>query len=243
MPEEAEAKRKELEKRTLAASYERQKFAAGEDFSSKLAQLYAERQTAIDTNGNVGAVDARIDGLRKYYSTELELIEINNKAKNEAMNLDQSMTARTKAYSQTFEETFIGLADALTNFVMTGKMAFKDLISTMLAELIRFELRAQMSALYKAFRISWGPDSTELSPGINPQERHAKGSIFDSEGIKRFAQGGTFTNSIVASPTLFKFAHGTGLMGEAGPEAIMPLKRDGQGNLGVRSTGYLLLLR
>jgi phage-related minor tail protein len=46
-----------------------------------------------------------------------------------------------------------------------------------------------------------------------------------------------FTNSIVNSPTLFKFAKGTGLMGEAGPEAIMPLKRDSQGNLGVRAGG------
>jgi phage-related minor tail protein len=34
---------------------------------------------------------------------------------------------------------------------------------------------------------------------------------------------------------MFKFAQGTGLMGEAGPEAIVPLKRDGNGNLGVRS--------
>ena len=47
--------------------------------------------------------------------------------------------------------------------------------------------------------------------------------------------GGAFTNSVVDSPTLFKFAQGTGMMGEAGPEAIMPLKRDGNGNLGVRS--------
>jgi phage-related minor tail protein len=46
-----------------------------------------------------------------------------------------------------------------------------------------------------------------------------------------------FTNSVVSSPTLFKFAQGTGLMGEAGPEAIMPLKRDSNGNLGVRAGG------
>jgi hypothetical protein len=46
-----------------------------------------------------------------------------------------------------------------------------------------------------------------------------------------------FTNSVVDQPTLFKFAKGTGLMGEAGPEAIMPLKRDNNGNLGVRGGG------
>lgn len=55
-----------------------------------------------------------------------------------------------------------------------------------------------------------------------------------------FAKGGTFqtgisgySNQIVSSPTLFAFAKGTGLMGEAGPEAIMPLKKDASGRLGV----------
>jgi lambda family phage tail tape measure protein len=56
-----------------------------------------------------------------------------------------------------------------------------------------------------------------------------------------FAKGGAFSNSIVSSPTLFKFADGgamrTGLMGEAGPEAIMPLKRGSDGSLGVQATG------
>ena len=54
------------------------------------------------------------------------------------------------------------------------------------------------------------------------------GNIFDQRGLVAFANGG-----IVNKPTLFPFANGTGLMGEAGPEAIMPLHRDGQGRLGV----------
>jgi phage-related minor tail protein len=64
----------------------------------------------------------------------------------------------------------------------------------------------------------------------------AKGGAFDY-AMPAFAKGGAFTNQIVDSPTLFKFARGTGLMGEAGPEAIMPLKRDSNGNLGVRAQG------
>ena len=68
----------------------------------------------------------------------------------------------------------------------------------------------------------------------------AKGASF-ANGIATFARGGTFSNSIVSSPTLFKFADGgttrTGLMGEAGPEAIMPLKRGADGSLGVQANG------
>ena len=68
----------------------------------------------------------------------------------------------------------------------------------------------------------------------------AKGASF-ANGIATFARGGTFSNSIVSSPTLFKFADGgttrTGLMGEAGPEAIMPLTRGPGGQLGVSNFG------
>ena len=61
----------------------------------------------------------------------------------------------------------------------------------------------------------------------------AKGGAFSS-GMRRFATGG-----IVNGPTLFPFADGgamqMGLMGEAGPEAIMPLQRGADGALGVRA--------
>ncbi len=59
----------------------------------------------------------------------------------------------------------------------------------------------------------------------------ANGAVFD-RNLSYFATGG-----IVNSPTLFRFADGTGMMGEAGPEAIMPLARDSQGRLGVRYEG------
>jgi hypothetical protein len=67
---------------------------------------------------------------------------------------------------------------------------------------------------------------------------NANGNVYASNGVVPFANGGMFTNSIVSSPTLFQFANGgiprMGLMGEAGPEAIMPLKRGADGKLGVQ---------
>lgn len=54
-----------------------------------------------------------------------------------------------------------------------------------------------------------------------------------------FAKGGAFTNGVYSSPTLFKFANGGqfGVMGEAGPEAVMPLRRGPDGSLGVDADG------
>lgn len=58
------------------------------------------------------------------------------------------------------------------------------------------------------------------------------GGVFGQYGLTAFANGG-----IVNSPTVFPFANGVGLMGEAGPEAIMPLRRDSAGRLGVAAGG------
>jgi len=70
---------------------------------------------------------------------------------------------------------------------------------------------------------------------------NALGGVYGADDYSTFAKGGTFTNSIVQSPTFFKFAKGngfgTGLMGEAGPEAVMPLTRGADGSLGVSASG------
>jgi lambda family phage tail tape measure protein len=159
---------------------------------------------------------------------------------------------RLNAYNDAFANAFQGMADALVTFAQTGKLSFKGLIDSMLTDLIRFELRAQMSALYSATGGASGLMSmlglgggmtaqtsaltggTGNASGISTQA--ALGKAYDG-GVQMFAKGGSFTNSIVDSPTLFKFAKGTGLMGEAGPEAIMPLRRGPDGSLGVQSQG------
>ena len=63
----------------------------------------------------------------------------------------------------------------------------------------------------------------------------ANGGVATPMGLSFFADGGAFTNGVYSDPTLFKFANGGqfGVMGEAGPEAVMPLSRDGKGRLGV----------
>ncbi|WP_413732348.1 phage tail tape measure protein [Sodalis sp. RH20] len=60
---------------------------------------------------------------------------------------------------------------------------------------------------------------------------NAKGGAYSSPSLS------AYSNSIVNQPTLFAFAKGAGLMGEAGEEAIMPLTRTADGSLGVRAVG------
>ena len=60
----------------------------------------------------------------------------------------------------------------------------------------------------------------------------AHGGAFAQGRVMPFARGG-----VVDGPTHFPMRGGTGLMGEAGPEAIMPLARGADGRLGVRAAG------
>lgn len=102
--------------------------------------------------------------------------------------------------------------------------AFADAILNALNKIIDKLLSSALDAALDALL----PTGTKL---------FAKGGVFGAANdnpATKFAKGGTFTNSIVSEPTLFKFAKGTGMMGEAGPEAIMPLKRGSDGSLGVQ---------
>ena len=71
----------------------------------------------------------------------------------------------------------------------------------------------------------------------------SSGASVQASGIvptaRPFAKGGTFTNGVYSKPTPFKFANGGefGEMGEAGPEAVMPLHRGSDGSLGVKMSG------
>jgi len=61
--------------------------------------------------------------------------------------------------------------------------------------------------------------------------KNADGGVYAGAGI------GAYSGTIVSRPTVFPFARGIGLMGEAGPEAILPLKRGSDGKLGVSAGG------
>jgi lambda family phage tail tape measure protein len=63
------------------------------------------------------------------------------------------------------------------------------------------------------------------------------GDVFDAGNVIPFAGGG-----IVDRPTFFPMAKGTGLMGEAGPEAIIPLARKSDGSLGIKGGGQVINL-
>ncbi|RWA28025.1 phage tail tape measure protein [Pseudomonas veronii] len=159
-----------------------------------------------------------------------------------------------------FGNAFSSMEDSLVNFAVTGKASFADFTKSILADMARIATRQTSSALlgslvgaaasYFGGSAAGGNGLAAGSAGAASSNLGASaggysGSYFPqamggawSGGVQMFADGGAFTNSIVNKPTAFGMANGkTGVMGEAGEEAIMPLTRTSSGKLGVMAMG------
>jgi len=146
----------------------------------------------------------------------------------------QSAFDIAKQTEEIFVKAFKGMEDALVKFVETGKLNFKDLAKSIMSDLTRMFIRYQIvkplfKAIFPNIKLENAKGNVFNDGNLVPS---AKGNVFASNKIVPFAYGG-----IVRKPTLFPFKDGTGLMGEAGPEAIMPLKRGANGKLGVQASG------
>jgi lambda family phage tail tape measure protein len=136
--------------------------------------------------------------------------------------------------------------DAFADFVATGKSSFAEMTSSILQDLARIFAKA---ALFKALSMTGigsflGLAKGGVTKGMTPPTTipggvgamAANGLAVARNGIVPYAKGG-----LVTKPTLFQYKQGGvgnyGLMGEAGTEAIMPLRRGSNGKLGVESSG------
>jgi len=112
------------------------------------------------------------------------------------------------------------MGDALMS-VVDGTMTVKDAFKSMAADIIK--------ELYRVLVVQQLVNSAKKAMGFFADG----GVISGGTEVKAYANGG-----VVGGPTTFPMAGGkTGLMGEAGPEAIMPLKRGANGKLGVQMEG------
>lgn len=133
------------------------------------------------------------------------------------------------------EGALTSLGDEFINLAVDGKANFADLAKSIIKDLLRIAFQALVVKPLLGF-LGFSGGGSFGGGGAIP---NANGNAFGNSGITPFADGGSFTNSIVNSATPFTFAKGTalGVMGEAGPEAIMPLERGPNGSLGVQMFG------
>ncbi|MEX0367956.1 MAG: phage tail tape measure protein [Ruegeria sp.] len=121
-----------------------------------------------------------------------------------------------------------GLRKAFDGVVLDG-MNLSDALDVLKNSMIRTAYSAAIKPVTDHFGGMLANGVGSLVQGILP---FADGDSFSQGRVMPFANGG-----VVSSPTMFPMRGGTGLMGEAGPEAIMPLARGADGKLGVRTQG------
>ena len=228
-PRALEAELQDLGIRRQFAETEREGLAKikPEDRSEFLAALEVSKQKALETAESIRALKRSID--------ELNAADVGQGFKNGVESFLTSIGTMSENVSQLTQNAFQGLSDGITELVTTGKMNFNDFANSIIKDMIRIAtqqliLRPILQGISGLF--GGGGGGTLAPTDMFKYVNNAKGNLYVQNGIQAFARGG-----IVDKPTLFPFAKGIGLMGEAGPEAIMPLRRGRDGNLGVAGGG------
>jgi phage-related minor tail protein len=227
------------ERQTLSSSYGMDFKTEAEKASITSLSKFKEDSLKADNEYAKNLAEAsRTMNQAEYAEAEVlyaNLAEVKKAKAQEVYDREQYLLTdgfkRNQAYATAFEDLFKGMGDAIVDFALTGKTSFGDMVKSMLIGLIKLEMQMAMTNMYKA-----AGGGSGIVAAISSSLGFANGGSFDA-GVQKFAKGGSFTNSIVDSPTMFKFAKGAGMMGEAGPEAIMPLRRGSDGSLGVVAAG------
>lgn len=146
-----------------------------------------------------------------------------------------SIGTTTNQVAKAIEQTFNHLEDSMFEFIKTGIFNFSKFTQAILDDLTRIILRATIIAPLARGILSLSTPTASDGSGVDASNSDfsnvaAKGAYFDGP-LAKFASGG-----IVNSPTTFGYGRDRrGLMGEAGPEAILPLTRGSGGKLGVQA--------
>ncbi|HEL7978443.1 TPA: phage tail tape measure protein [Escherichia coli] len=196
-------------------------------YQQQLEQLKrdSEQKGTYGTDDYRKAEQALTDSLNrqlnenKRYHQELEMIQ--GDWTNGAMRAFQNFTADADnaagTAEQMFTSAFSSMSDGLATLCTTGKLDFKSFTSSLLSDLEK--IMAQMAMMQAVKGIG-----SALGFGVTA---NADGGVYQSADLSRYS------GTVVSSPTFFAFAKGAGVMGEAGPEAILPLRRGADGKLGV----------
>lgn len=173
-------------------------------------------QAAADNLGLVG------DETQKIADGFAEAAAIGRDSSNN--NIVEQATLAQEAV-ELFNDSFDTMLDGVLMGTQDISQGFEDMAKVIIAQLAKIAATQGIAALL-------GGSGNTFLQSVGSALASAKGNAFSGGNVIPMANGG-----IVNGPTLFPMANGAGLMGEAGPEAVMPLGRDSQGRLGVYGGG------
>jgi len=186
------------------------------------AILQQEKWRVLESAKDNNLGDYHLTLLNATLNQEIELLLLAKKQREEKeklLELEEQRLDFEKKIEGFLESGFMSMIDGTKSVTD----AFRSMARDVIKELYRILVVQQIVNQAKTA-------ITSLSGYVFPS---ANGNAFNNGKIIPYANGG-----VVGSPTMFPMSGGkTGLMGEAGPEAILPLKRGPNGKLGVESSG------
>ncbi|EKS5485851.1 phage tail tape measure protein [Escherichia coli] len=171
-----------------------------------------------------GSLNRQLNENRRYWQ-EQELMQADwkNGAMRAFQNFTESADNAAGTAEQMFTAAFNSAGNALATFCTTGKLNFKSFTASLLSDLAKIMSQMAMMQAVKGIGSAFGWGSAAAA-SVTP---NADGGVYQSADLSRYS------GTVVNRPTFFAFAKGAGVMGEAGPEAILPLRRGADGKLGV----------
>lgn len=208
--------------------------AAYEDFKKKLTEQNEQLNLDLITNDKARAkAQLEIENARaieRIQGLMLEQDQVNELLEEQAKNYDLQLSKIEKSTSNVgnlSKELGRQFSSLFENAVLDSG-DFGDALDGLGKDLERLALQSVTNPFFKGIQSLLEEGVSDFIPGLFA---NAKGGVYSGSGIS------AYSNRVVSAPTVFPFAKGIGLMGEAGPEAIMPLRRTADGALGIKASG------
>jgi hypothetical protein len=204
-----------------------------EELAALQDRLNEAEQQGVEINGTrVRALSTEeLSRATERFANELE------RAEKQTQRTDRMGVQMGMSFSSAFEDAildakkFSEVLQALERDI--ARIILRTAVTGPAGEAIAGAVSGGMRSIMGSFS---SPSVPTSSPGVPASASgplySANGNAFWGGNVIPFANGG-----VVSSATMFPMARGMGVMGEAGPEAIMPLQRGADGKLGVRAGG------
>ncbi|WP_261132993.1 phage tail tape measure protein [Serratia entomophila] len=245
-----ETTRQRLKAETDALAAPRLSIAGDVDPAARLKNQLVQQQAQYQAYYQQGYLDkqryeqlmqaATQESTDAQYQQALSLYGGQNRVHKMALGLVDMTRERTSGMmfdlltgTQNFKQNMLGLFSSITQSVVQQliDMAMQALLTRTILSTFMNIGGGVLGGAASAGAGAAGSGAMGMPTGWQGYVPNARGGVYASPSLS------AYSGQVVSSPTLFAFARGAGLMGEAGPEAIMPLKRGADGSLGVRAIG------
>ncbi|POX28690.1 phage tail tape measure protein [Serratia marcescens] len=248
--QQQETARQRLKAETDALAAPRMNIAGDVDPAARLNNQLVQQQAQYQAYYQQGLLDkqryeqlmqaATQESSDAQYQQALSLFGGQSRVHKMALGLVDMTRERTSGMmfdlltgTQNFKQSMLGLMTSMTQSIVQQliDLAMQALLTRTFLSTFMSIGGGLLGGAASAGAGAAGSGAMGMPTGWQGYVPNAKGGVYASPSLS------AFSGEIVSNPTLFAFARGAGLMGEAGPEAIMPLKRGADGSLGVRAIG------